>query len=455
MACQWMETLFRRAALWFMVLTIVPVIACSETKVVGYYPSWLRHKLPADRIPLETLTHVNHAFVWPRSDGSLQHDFTLNHPELIEQVHAGGRHILLAVGGWGHSDAFPGIAADSTLRRRFIDNLLEFVRTRGYDGIDLDWEYPQSVMDRQNLNRLMAELRQRCNAQTPPLLLTMAISSGAYYGQWHDYETLAEYVDWFNVMTYDYHGSWTPHAGHNAPLFPSPQCPHGSIEASLQYLTGVRRIPASRLLLGIPFYGRQFNASELYGPSTGGDVTYNYSDIAGFLAGGGWQRYWDSTSAVPYLLNDGRTRFITYDDSLSVSYKVQFARERGLGGVMIWALGQDVVGGTSALVQAIAQQLRQPTAIAALQRVPAQFDLAVHPNPARSVATVRYTLSQAGTVVLTVYNVRGQIVEQVTEAKGPGTYRFLWNPGNLPAGVYFIRLGFAAQHRVIKTVVMH
>ncbi len=196
-----------------------PVNMSAQVRVVGYYPAWMKTKLPAARLQFQHLTHLNHAFAWPLADGSLASYAELNHPELIQETHRAGRKILIALGGWGQSDGFAAMSADSAARARFIKNLVDFCASRGYDGADFDWEFPRNNTDRANLTRLVQEVRQAFVAANQGWLLTMVAVTSDWSGQWHDYAALAREVDWFNLMAYDFHGSWTNHAGHNAPLY--------------------------------------------------------------------------------------------------------------------------------------------------------------------------------------------------------------------------------------------
>ena len=99
-----------------------------------------------------------------------------------------------------------------------IKGCLDILETNQYDGVDIDWEFPSSESDRKNLSIFINDLRSAMDDTGEYYLLSMAISSGSWSGQWFEYDELSKYLDWFGVMTYDYHGSWTNHAGHNSPM---------------------------------------------------------------------------------------------------------------------------------------------------------------------------------------------------------------------------------------------
>jgi chitinase len=113
----------------------------ESKKSVGYYPAWNRYTFSADKIEFEHLTHITHAFIWPKSDGSLDKYSTIPYPDLVDKTHQAGKKILISVGGWGNCTYFSAILTDSAKRQVFLNNLVSFCDENGYDGVDLDWEY--------------------------------------------------------------------------------------------------------------------------------------------------------------------------------------------------------------------------------------------------------------------------------------------------------------------------
>ena len=144
----------------------------------------------------------NSAFAWPEADGSISLWEGFEYPELIDEVHKSGRKILVALGGWGNCEGFPPMSANPEIRARFISNIMEFCAQHGYDGIDLDWEFPANPEERDNLTTLVTDLRTAADKLGKPFLITMAISAGTWSGDHNDYTALKEKVDWFNDMTY-------------------------------------------------------------------------------------------------------------------------------------------------------------------------------------------------------------------------------------------------------------
>jgi chitinase len=243
-------TLLRSALPLFVFLELI-----FGQRVVGYYPQWVQSEFPANNIDLSVVTHVNHAFAWPNQNGDVLFYDDMLDPSINQAIHDQGRKILLSLGGWGNDVGFATVAASAELRTLFIENLINVCETYNYDGVDLDWEHPASTIDRQNLNFLVAEMDSTFNVYDPELLITMAVPISNWFGQWYDFSFLRFYVDFFNAMTYDIHGGWSDHVGHNSPLYQSPPGdPDGSCSTGISYLSNTRGIPDNQLNLGLPFW---------------------------------------------------------------------------------------------------------------------------------------------------------------------------------------------------------
>jgi chitinase len=159
--------------------------------------------------------------------------------------------------------------------------------------------------------------------------------------------TLLDTMDWINVMTYDYTGDWSSQAGHHSPLFASSKqrgTPY-STELSMKSLVD-RGIPASRLAMGLPLYGRTFAVSEPYAPTKnpaprpavrGG----SYSNIVKLIKDKGWVRRWDDETKSPWALAPDGSAIIAYDDAESLSMKTEWAIKQGFRGVFFWQIRDD------------------------------------------------------------------------------------------------------------------
>ncbi len=242
---------------------------------------------------------------------------------------------------------------------KFIEgNFAEGIEAPGlFDGIDLDWEYPGDD-DQYNFLALLSEFRRQLDAAGPDLRLTVAMGDfGAAY-QHLDMETVSWYVDQVGVMNYDYGGPWSKRTGLVAPLYSSPGDvgKGGDVASTIQ---GYKEagVPASKILLGLPFYAYSWkNVSPInHGLYQMGEPMrddFPYSHIVSLLTQ--FTTYRDPKSMAPWLF-DGST-FWTYDDETSIGAKLSYARDEALGGVMIWELSGDTQDGK--LLKTISEQFR-------------------------------------------------------------------------------------------------
>ncbi|MDI6844682.1 MAG: glycoside hydrolase family 18 protein [Candidatus Saccharicenans sp.] len=323
--------------------------------IIGYYPGWKKSEFNHTLIDFSSLTHLAHAFAWPDSEGHLAFYSDFIYPELIWAAHRYSVKVLLSLGGWGNCSGFPAMAASPEKRSRFISQLVDFCNTHGYDGVDLDWEFVSSEEESRNFSALVRELSTALKAMDPPRLLTVAAPSGPYWGKWINFEELHPFFDYISFMTYDYHGPWSDHSGHNSPLYTCQNDPCGSFDDSFTYAI-IREIPLEKLLLGIAFFGRSFNTGKLYTRFTE-SRSYNYSDIQKLLASG-WKYNWDFCSQVPFLLSPGRDVLISFDDIRSVFRKCRYVLEKGAAGVIIWEITADYHRGRPELLQTVARTFR-------------------------------------------------------------------------------------------------
>jgi chitinase len=332
--------------------TAAPSVPAPSRRVVGYFPIWVRNAgYTGSAVDFSVVDVVAHFSVVPRSDGSLEiPDWgPFPDPSLITAAHRAGAKVVLVVGGDHEASTrgFSSMASRDDTRQRFVRELVELVRTHGYDGVDIDWEFPESTSDRANLTTLIRDLRA---ALPVGASLSLAAPASDWYGQWFDLQALTPHLDWIGAMSYSLHApGWSGHSGHNAALFsPAGDAAfhwHASDNLSLDsvqryYLS--RGVPREKLLLGIPFYGHRFDgATDIHRGLTstaGGAMTY--AEIAP-LVGAGWTRHHDREAQVPYLVRNGAPGVISYDDAESVRAKCAYVAGRELGGVIVWHLGGD------------------------------------------------------------------------------------------------------------------
>ncbi len=339
--------------------------ASSSKRLLGYHPEWSKYNDPpyvysADQIPYNQLTHISHAFVLlgPKADGTLSVPQGFIEPALITKAHAAGVKVLVSIGGGDGIEGprFNRMARVEAYRQAFVHNVHSFLSANGYDGVDIDWEIPYE-RDSSNCITLMQELR---NELPSPWLISMATPSDPRsWGRGFDIPALAPLLDFMNVMTYDFTGSWAGFAGLNSPLFQDPADPgqSGSLQTSMDLYQTIYGVPPAQLNIGTPFYGYEFDgASALWAACSNCAVNQrNYGPyIKPLINHQGWQREFDNAAKSPYLVNSTLPGFISYDDSAATNRKTRYIlKQRGFGGVFMWELSADYDGRKQDLLNAM------------------------------------------------------------------------------------------------------
>lgn len=275
-----------------------------------------------------------------------------------------GLDVLVSVGGWLGSGGFSNMALTAASRARFIESAVAFLTRYNLDGLDIDWEYPgQSGADNRfrpedgaNFNLLLKELRARFDREAATthkrLLLTIAAGASFQYLEHTDMTGAAPSLDQVNLMAYDYYeaGSKPAPTGNHAPLFADPTDPQHTSTAEVVRAFEKAGVPASKLILGVPFYGHLWgnvpptnNGLFQPGVATHGPHT-DFLNIKDNLLTHGFIRYWDRASQVPYAYNAKTRQFLSYEDPESLRRKAAYVQEQHLGGMMFWQYFSDPSG---------------------------------------------------------------------------------------------------------------
>ena len=252
--------------------------------------------------------------------------------------------------------AFVASCVDTFLRGRLATGVIE---PGLFDGVDVDWETP-AASDAANFEALLREFRRQMNTVRPGLLLTVAVDQSPQSLTGTDFAIVASLVDQVGVMNYDYTGPWSASTGLLAPLFSVDAGDAYTIEHSIESYK-FAGVPAEKLLMGLPFYGygwtgvgMQKNGLFQSGQAIKKDSPYHR--IRSLAPG--FSMFRDEPSQAPYLF-DGNT-FWTFEDPISVRFKVSYAFHQDLGGVMIWELSGDTAD--SELLATAYQALHDPLA---------------------------------------------------------------------------------------------
>ena len=362
------RTLKNSLAALLLAFTLAPTLHASNARLLAYYQYSDQFSVPpynSSTIPYSQVTHIVHSNIAPSGslDGSLFIPQGFLEPSLISSAHAAGVKVELCVSG--SAGIFVYLDADPTLRAAFARNIANFAIANGYDGVDFDYEVPNTNEQAINFTALVQDLRNLMPAGQYILSAAVSSSPGSYGV--YDFTGLTPLLDFYNVMTYDFHGPWTNHTGHNSPLYLSPLDPgqEGSLDTSFTLFVSTLNIPAEKINLGTAFYGYVFIPDGLWtfcdhgalcGEGGPGTLTVSYTQVEDLLHSGDWTENFDDIAKAPYLLNIAGENFgfITYDNPSSTTQKVNYALStKHLGGVFMWEISQDYNGHTQPLLSAM------------------------------------------------------------------------------------------------------
>lgn len=327
-----MNDTMRRILFCLMMLAFSACVSPSEVAekdrvVVAYVTSW------SDVIPDPScMTHINYAFghVNDTFDGvRIDNPQRLKDMVALKQVNPDLK-VMLSVGGWG-SGRFSEMAMDRKLRRSFADDCLRVVEEFGLDGIDIDWEYPTSSAagisyspeDTGNFTMLMKDLRKVLG---DGLLLTFASAASAEYV---DFTAVEPYVDFVNIMAYD----MATAPKHHSALYES-EISGGMTSDKAAKAHMAAGVPAHKLVLGMPFYGR------------GAGRYANFNDFKDIKKDIEAYEIWDEKAQVPYIADTDGTLIVGYDNPRSLKIKCGYIKANGLRGAMYWDYDGDDADGT-------------------------------------------------------------------------------------------------------------
>jgi len=372
----------------------------SDYTLVSYFMSWSVHDrefYPKD-VDVSKITHINYAFAdlcWKKfgsggvecqnEDVPLQQDYVYDGEIVVGDaevdldnfarfVDIRAEHpdlkLMASVGGWSWSKNFSNMAADEVTRRSFANSVVKFLREYQLDGIDIDWEYPveggeetnsRRPEDKQNFTLMMAALRDALDSAGSEdgkyYLLSMASGQGDNFVVNADFANSVTYLDYINMMAYDYSGSWDTLANHNAPLFydkksSAPNAARNNVRGGLLgHLNG--GVPNYKLVVGVPFYGKGWEGCPAGGEyqtctkkstSFGSWETgiFDYSDLdRKYVNKNGYDRYWNDAAKVAYLYNADKQIFMTYNDENTMLYTASLVKSLDIAGTMNWDISGD------------------------------------------------------------------------------------------------------------------
>ncbi|KAH8164272.1 hypothetical protein CIB48_g3970 [Xylaria polymorpha] len=328
------------------------------------------------KLPVNDLSHVLYAFADIAPNGTvlpadakadLEHKYPGDHREpgrnaygAVKQLYIHkkwNRHlkILLSVGGGDFSPKFAAATSTEMRRQTFAKSAVKIVTDWGFDGLDIDWEYPTNEVERDNLVKLLAACRAAFdrysfyNRLKYRFLVTVASPAGPSNWEFVDLPRMNQYVDIWHLMSYDYSGSWIPESGHQANVFTNEaneaSTPLNTDDAVRHYES--LGISGQKMVIGLPLYGRSFNGTSGLGKNytsigSGGPQpgVWYYKD----LPKAGAQEHFDEVAKATYSYDPVHRELISYDNVRSTMFKANYIRNKRLGGAFFWEASGDRAG---------------------------------------------------------------------------------------------------------------
>ncbi|KAI0404269.1 glycoside hydrolase superfamily [Xylaria palmicola] len=350
-----------------------------------YLTSWGigQGKYNPKRLPVDDLSHVLYAFADISPNGTVlppdravdldKKDPDDDHWEPGSNAYGAvkrlyihkkwNRHlkVLLSVGGGEFSPKFAAATSTELRRQTFAKSAVKLVTDWGFDGVDIDWEYPTTETERDNLVKLVAACREVFdgysfhNRLNYRFLVTVASPSGPANWKFVDLPAMNRYIDIWHLMSYDFTGSWVHQSGHQSNVFLNKNNAASTplnIDDAVRYYES-QGVSGQRIVMGLPLYGRSFNGTSGLGQNYTSIGTMGYYKD---LPKAGAREDFDDVAKAAYSYDQKSRELVSYDNVRSTAFKANYVRDKKLGGAFFWEVSGDR-GDRQSLVKTMSRTL--------------------------------------------------------------------------------------------------
>ena len=436
------------AVLFFAIyFSVGSLEAQTQHWVTAYYTGWETGTLPANSpaIVWPGVTVIAHFALSPNSDGTINYTSNGLEPSYSSDIITAGHNhnvkVIVTVGGAGTESSFMHATNSSTLST-FVSNIVNIVKSRGYDGVDIDWE-PISQPDITNFTNLTKALRQ---ALPPPYLLSSTSGVGSPYST--VFASLQSYFDQINIMTYDLAGNWQDWVSwYNGSVGTWGVASTNGAESDACCATAVEEFIKAGVAPGKIGIGSEWGGTiwtGVTGPNQKvvGNISVSYDQAYSYIKSHFTNAtyHWDTLAQASYLSTSNQ--FISYDDTADINAKFELIRTDSLGGLIIWTLGMGYTGKSNSfpMMDVLAENLSGSGGKPPV--TPGSFVLYQnYPNPFNGITRINYTLPASTYVTLKIFDILGREIKTLVNGyQSAGNLQATFDAGKFSSGVYFYRI---------------
>ena len=315
-------------------------------KIVGFWGSWSPYsandKFLCSDIDPQLFTHLVYTYL--KVTESCNIDFALDKPMIEEFIALKLQNVkiklLASVGGSPEFSKFLSqISAKADSREIFVSNTVKFLNECGLDGLDINWNLP-TKNDKDNFVLLLKELRIAFNV--PKFILTATVNPTKQRGDdCYNAEAISKTVDFVNLLAFDLHGVWEKKTAANAPLYAgSLDHPDLSVDACVRYWSS-KVDSSTKLVLGVGTYGKLYQLTDSSQHGIGASISAEVSETLSYpkILDNGWETNWSSSENCPYAFSGDK--WVTFENEESIEKKANYAKEKKLGGILIYSVEFD------------------------------------------------------------------------------------------------------------------